>query len=158
MILQSEIKRILVLRGELKGEGSGSGFCMWQSPPCVFFFFLVWTIFEVFIGSVTILLLFYVSGFFWLQGVWFWHLQWSASSFLFLITLLIGAFVMQEPWFKIKQNMRTNVIVQRTLISGLWWLSMMTVMIKGKEIQGRGDICTHIADSLCCAAENDTTL
>ena len=60
---------------------------MWQSPPLaffleVFFFFLMWTTFEVFIGSVTILLLFYISGFFWLQGVWFWHLQWSVSSFL----------------------------------------------------------------------------
>ena len=44
MILQSEIKRILVLRGELKGEGSGSGLWMWQSPPCVFFFkiFFFW--------------------------------------------------------------------------------------------------------------------
>ena len=28
----------------------------------------------------------------------------------------------------------------------------------GKEIPKRGDICTHMADSLCCTAETNTTL
>ena len=30
--------------------------------------------------------------------------------------------------------------------------------LNGKEIQKRGDICIHIADSLHCTAETDTTL
>ena len=30
--------------------------------------------------------------------------------------------------------------------------------LNGKEIQKRGDICIHIADSLCCTAETNTTL
>ena len=28
----------------------------------------------------------------------------------------------------------------------------------GKDTQNRGDTCTHIADSLCCIAETNTTL
>ena len=28
----------------------------------------------------------------------------------------------------------------------------------GREVQEGGDICTHIADSLCCTAESNTTL
>ena len=28
----------------------------------------------------------------------------------------------------------------------------------GKEAQERGDICIHIADSLCCTTETNTTL
>ena len=28
----------------------------------------------------------------------------------------------------------------------------------GKEVQEGGDICTDVADSLCCAAETNTTL
>ena len=30
--------------------------------------------------------------------------------------------------------------------------------LNGKEILKRGDICVHIADSLCCTAETNTTL
>ena len=30
--------------------------------------------------------------------------------------------------------------------------------LKEEEIQKRGDICKHIADSLCCTAETNTTL
>ena len=30
--------------------------------------------------------------------------------------------------------------------------------LNGKEIQKRGGICTHIADSFCCIAETNTTL
>ena len=30
--------------------------------------------------------------------------------------------------------------------------------INGKEIQGRGDVCTHVADSLCCTTEINTAL
>ena len=30
--------------------------------------------------------------------------------------------------------------------------------VNEKEIQKGGDICTHVADSLCCTAEIDTTL
>ena len=44
--------------------------------------------------------------------------------------------------------MRTYYIrtAQRTLLCALWWPN-------GKEIQKRGDMCIHIADSLCCTAE-----
>ena len=28
----------------------------------------------------------------------------------------------------------------------------------GKEVQEGGDVCMHMADSLCCAAETNTTL
>ena len=28
----------------------------------------------------------------------------------------------------------------------------------GQEVQEEGDICIHIADSLCCTAETNTTL
>ena len=28
----------------------------------------------------------------------------------------------------------------------------------GKEIEKGGDICIHVADPVCCAAENNTTL
>ena len=28
----------------------------------------------------------------------------------------------------------------------------------GQEVQKRGDICKHIADSFCCTAESNTTL
>ena len=30
--------------------------------------------------------------------------------------------------------------------------------LNGEEIQKRGDTCIHIADSLCCTAETNTTL
>ena len=30
--------------------------------------------------------------------------------------------------------------------------------LNGKEIQGRGDVCIHADDSLCCIAETNTTL
>ena len=30
--------------------------------------------------------------------------------------------------------------------------------LNGKEIQKRGDICIHKADSLCCIVETNTTL
>ena len=40
---------------------------------------------------------------------------------------------------------------QRTLLCALWWPD-------GKEIQKRGDMCIHIADSLCCTAETIATL
>ena len=30
--------------------------------------------------------------------------------------------------------------------------------LNGKEIQKREDICTHIADSLCCAGESNNTV
>ena len=31
-------------------------------------------------------------------------------------------------------------------------------MGEGRKAQEGGDICTHIADSLCCTAETDTIL
>ena len=45
--------------------------------------------------------------------------------------------------------MRTDCIAQGTLLCG---------DLNGKEIQGRGDICIHVADALCCTAETNTTL
>ena len=47
--------------------------------------------------------------------------------------------------------MRTDYIAQRTL-------SVLCGNLNGKEIQGRGGICIHVADSLCCTAETNTTL
>ena len=31
-------------------------------------------------------------------------------------------------------------------------------MVAGRKVQGGGDICIHMADSLCCIAETNTTL
>ena len=45
--------------------------------------------------------------------------------------------------------MKTYSLAQRTLLCG---------GLNGKEIPERGDICTHTADSLCWAAETNTTL
>ena len=36
--------------------------------------------------------------------------------------------------------------------------SMLWSELNGKEIQGRGDMYIHVADSLCCTAETNTTL
>ena len=36
--------------------------------------------------------------------------------------------------------------------------SMLCGDLNGKEIQKRGDICIHTADSLCCTAETNTML
>ena len=47
--------------------------------------------------------------------------------------------------------MRINCILEGTLLSAMWDLN-------GKEIQKRGEICIHTADSLCCMAETNTTL
>ena len=47
--------------------------------------------------------------------------------------------------------MRPYCTARGTLLSTLWWPH-------GKETQKRGDMCTHMADSLCCRAENNTTL
>ena len=44
--------------------------------------------------------------------------------------------------------MRTYSTTQGTLLDALGDLN-------GKEIQKRGDICIHIANSLCCLAENN---
>ena len=44
--------------------------------------------------------------------------------------------------------MRTYCIALGTLLNALGDLS-------GKEIQKRGDICIHIADSLCCTVETN---
>ena len=30
--------------------------------------------------------------------------------------------------------------------------------VVGKEIEKGGDICIHVVDPVCCAAENNTTL
>ena len=38
------------------------------------------------------------------------------------------------------------------------WIGGMGVGWSGKEVQEGGDICIHIADSLCCTAETNTTL
>ena len=35
---------------------------------------------------------------------------------------------------------------------------LLCVDLNGKEIQGRGDKCVRVADSLCCTAETNTTL
>ena len=35
--------------------------------------------------------------------------------------------------------------------------SVISGDLSGKEIQKRGDICIHIADSFCCTAETNTT-
>ena len=45
--------------------------------------------------------------------------------------------------------MRTNCIAQGALLKAL-------SRPKGKEIQGRGDTCIRMADSLCCMAETNT--
>ena len=47
--------------------------------------------------------------------------------------------------------MRTYCTAQGTLPNVLCDLN-------GKKSQKRGDICMNIADSLCCAAETNTTL
>ena len=47
--------------------------------------------------------------------------------------------------------MRTYCIAQGTLLSALCDLNE-------QEIQKRGDICTHIADSLCCTVKTNTIL
>ena len=47
--------------------------------------------------------------------------------------------------------MRTYCIAHGTRISALWWP-------KWEEIQKRGDICIHMADSLCCTWETDTAV
>ena len=47
--------------------------------------------------------------------------------------------------------MRTYYIAQGTPLNALCDLN-------GKEIQKRGDICTHITDSLYCTAETKKTL
>ena len=44
--------------------------------------------------------------------------------------------------------MKTDCIAEGTILSDL----------NGKKIQGRGDICIHVIDSLCCTAETNTTL
>ena len=36
--------------------------------------------------------------------------------------------------------------------------SMLSVDLNRKEIQKRGDICIHIADSLCCTIETNNIL
>ena len=33
---------------------------------------------------------------------------------------------------------------------------MLSADLNGKEIQKRGDVCIHIADSLCCTAETNS--
>ena len=48
--------------------------------------------------------------------------------------------------------MRTYCTAQGPLLSALWRRTL-----NGKEIQKSGDVCTHIADSLCCTAETNTT-
>ena len=47
--------------------------------------------------------------------------------------------------------MRTCCTAQGTLLNALCDLN-------GKEIQERGDICIHIADSFCCTVETNTIL
>ena len=47
--------------------------------------------------------------------------------------------------------MRTCCIPQGTLL-------MFCEGLNGKEIQKGGDMCIHIADSLCCAVGTNTTL
>ena len=47
--------------------------------------------------------------------------------------------------------MRTFCTAQGTLL-------MLCGDINGKEIQKGGDICIHIADSLCCTVEGNTIL
>ena len=42
--------------------------------------------------------------------------------------------------------------------SAIWEAQMLCDDLNGKEIQNRGDICIHIADSLCCTAEHTTQL
>ena len=47
--------------------------------------------------------------------------------------------------------MKTYYIAQGDLYS------VLSVDLNRKEIQKRGDICIHIADSLCCTIETNTT-
>ena len=44
--------------------------------------------------------------------------------------------------------MRTDYMAQELYL-------MLCGDINGKEIQKRGDICIHVADSLCCTAETN---
>ena len=45
--------------------------------------------------------------------------------------------------------MRTNCVARS---------SMLCSDLNEKEIQRRGDTCIHVADSLCCTTESNTTL
>ena len=47
--------------------------------------------------------------------------------------------------------MRAHCIAQGTLLNALWWYNW-------KEIQNRGDICKHRANSFYCTVEANTTL
>ena len=47
--------------------------------------------------------------------------------------------------------MRTYHIAHGTLLNALWWP-------KWEGNPKRGDVCIRMADSLCCTAENTTTL
>ena len=44
--------------------------------------------------------------------------------------------------------MKTDCIAKGAILSDL----------NRKKIQGKGDICIHVIDSLCCTAETNTTL
>ena len=44
------------------------------------------------------------------------------------------------------------------ITSATWEAQMLCDDLNGKEIRNGGDICVHIADSLCCRAEHTTQL
>ena len=61
--------------------------------------------------------------------------------------------------------MRTYCRAQGSLLSVLWWMgngldSLLSGVdgLNGKEIQGRRDVCTGVAGSLCWATETNPTL
>ena len=49
--------------------------------------------------------------------------------------------------------MRTYCVAQGTVPDELWWPKW-----EGNPKRKRGDVCKHIADSLFCTAETNTTL
>ena len=51
----------------------------------------------------------------------------------------------------------TGVHVSLWIMVSFELYSVLCGDLNGKEIQGRGNICTHVADSLCCTAETNTT-
>ena len=48
-------------------------------------------------------------------------------------------------------------ITKENLLDNIGNSTQYSVVTNGKEIQEKGDMCIHMADSLCCTAETDTT-
>ena len=72
-----------------------------------------------------------------------WRIPWTIQS--------VGLQRVRHDWATFTST-SLHCIAQRTRYSVLCGDQ------NGKEIQGKGDICIHVADSLCCTAETNTTL